>query len=339
MVMTIFLWIVFATTLCLLLAVASVRPRQPQMSRFEVVRLAGLDNETAKQDARRIDSFEAILTLQRVVCTILLIIVILMSVGLLGWFIGVVVAAVIALEYPTVARLPLMSRMVQRYYDHLEDRILRVTQTLKGPLALFKAHPQTLDPPLISSREELENSIATMTGGITQEEKNQLTHNLTFGSRLVSEVMTPRSAIDTVESSELLGPLALDELHKTGHSRFPVVEGDIDHVVGILYIQDLLTIKQQKSPTARDAMVSKVFYIREDQTLQHALNAFIRTHHHLFIVVNEYRETVGVVSLEDVMEALLGRKIVDEFDAHDNLRMVAERNPRGNNVPKSHTDV
>ena len=86
-------------------------------------------------------------------------------------------------------------------------------------------------------------------------------------------------------------------------------------------------------------MEKRVFYIREDQTLQHALNAFIRTHHHLFVVVNEYRETVGVLSLEDVMEALLGHEIVDEFDAHDDLRKVAERNPRKNNQPTGHTNV
>ena len=339
MVMTIFLWIVFAVVICLLLAVASVQPRQPRMSNFEVTRLAKLHNEAAKQDQKRIDSLDAVLTLQRIVSTILLIIVILMSVGLTGWLIGIIIATVIALEYPTVARLPVIHRIAQQYYDRFEDRILHFTHTCRGVLALFKTRPSVLTPPVISSREELENSIAMMTGGITQEEKNQLTHNLTFGNRLVAEVMTPRSVIDTVESGELLGPLALDELHKTGHSRFPVIEGDIDHVVGVLYIQDLLTIKQQKSPTARNAMVPKVFYIREDQTLQHALNAFIRTHHHLFIVVNEYRETVGVLSLEDVMEALLGRKIIDEFDAHDNLRIVAERNPRSNNMPKSHTDV
>jgi CBS domain containing-hemolysin-like protein len=86
-------------------------------------------------------------------------------------------------------------------------------------------------------------------------------------------------------------------------------------------------------------MKPRVLYIREDQTLQHALAAFLRTHHHLFIVVNEFRETVGLVTLEDVIEALLGRKIIDEFDAHDDLRAVALRNPRDNNEPEKGQDV
>jgi magnesium and cobalt transporter len=152
--------------------------------------------------------------------------------------------------------------------------------------------------------------------------------------------MTPRGVIDTIGKKELLGPLVLDDLHKTGHSRFPVTDGDIDHIVGVLHIQDLLVLDaRQRSATAEKAMEPRVFYIREDQTLDHALTAFLRTRHHLFVVVNEFRETVGIVSLEDVIETLLGRKIVDEFDAHEDLRAVAARNPRGNNEPQKHEDI
>jgi CBS domain containing-hemolysin-like protein len=91
--------------------------------------------------------------------------------------------------------------------------------------------------------------------------------------------------------------------------------------------------------TAEKAMEPRVFYIKEDQSLGHALAAFIRTHHHLFIVVNEFRETVGLLSLEDTIEALIGRKIVDEFDTHEDLRAVAARNVRGNNHPKNLENV
>jgi len=131
----------------------------------------------------------------------------------------------------------------------------------------------------------------------------------------------------------------LDDLHKTGHSRLPVIKGDIDHVIGILHLNNLLSLDIKRSTTAEKAMEKKVFYIRQDQTLQHALAAFLRTKHHLFVVVNEFRETVGLLALEDVLEALLGRKIVDEFDEHDNLRQVALRNPRGNNHPDQREDV
>ena len=68
-----------------------------------------------------------------------------------------------------------------------------------------------------------------------------------------------------------------------------------------------------------------VNYIHEDQTLNHALSAFLRTHHHLFIVINKSRETVGLLTLNDVIQQMIGRKIIDEFDSHDNLVAVAMR--------------
>lgn len=79
---------------------------------------------------------------------------------------------------------------------------------------------------------------------------------------------------------------------------------------------------------------SEVFYIHGQKSLTRALHGFLKTRHHLFVVVNEYRETVGLLSLEDVIEALIGATIVDEFDAFDDLRAVAERNPNRNNQPE-----
>lgn len=174
---------------------------------------------------------------------------------------------------------------------------------------------------------------------ISADEKKLLVNGLGFASKTVEQIMTPRGVVETIAKDELIGPLTLDELHRTGHSRFPVIDGDIDHVVGVLHIKELLTSFDKKSQTAEKAMERKVFYINQDQTLDHALAAFIKTRHHLFVVVNGYRETAGIVSLEDVIEALLGREIVDEFDIHDDLRVVAARNARTNNNPPHGTNV
>jgi CBS domain containing-hemolysin-like protein len=86
-------------------------------------------------------------------------------------------------------------------------------------------------------------------------------------------------------------------------------------------------------------MEPKVLYIHEEQPLNDALSACIKHRRHLLVVINEFRETVGVITIEDAVEQLIGRKIVDEFAEHDDLRKVAERNPRGNNLPKNHSDV
>ena len=106
-----------------------------------------------------------------------------------------------------------------------------------------------------------------------------------------------------------------------------------------MHLEGLLALDIKRSTTAEKAMEPKVFYIRQDQTLQHALAAFLRTKHPLFIVVNSDKETVGLLSLEDVMEALLGREIIDEFDNHDNLREVSRRDLSNHSSHERHRDL
>jgi magnesium and cobalt transporter len=191
----------------------------------------------------------------------------------------------------------------------------------------------------VYSKDELVDVLVRSTGVLSKDETTHLRAGLDFASMRVNNVMTPRSVMESVDADEIIGPVLLDSLHKTGHSRFPVVDGDADHVVGMLYLHDLLENSDKSMKTVREAMQPKVFYIHEDQTLEHALHAFLRTRRHLFVVVNDYRETVGLLSLEDALEALLGKKIVDEFDRFEDLRAVAAHNPRANNLPDSRSDV
>ena len=133
--------------------------------------------------------------------------------------------------------------------------------------------------------------------------------------------------------AEVAGPVRLSvdagfrhlmaELHTTGHSRFPVFEGkkQQDTVVGILYLRDI--IGMTKTVPVREAMHAEVSYIHEDFTLYQALQAFIKTKQHLFIVVNAFEEYVGIITIEDVLERVIGKLIVDEFDKYDDLRAVA----------------
>jgi len=191
----------------------------------------------------------------------------------------------------------------------------------------------------IDSRQELQHLVAESDGVLTPEEKKLIVNSLSFNDQLVRNVMTPRDSITSIKKSEFLGPLALDDLHKAGYTRLPVISSDIDHIIGILHLEGLLALDIKRSSTAEKAMEPKVFYIHQDQTLHHALTEFLSTRHYLLIVIDEARQTVGLLTLTDVIEALIGRKIVDEFDNHDNLRLVAQRNPHGNKYPKKHEDV
>ena len=325
----------------LLLIFAAIRPARSQYSAFELNRRVGLGDREAKRILARENLLVDIVSLQRIIVALLLVIVVLLSVVTFGWLIGVCIAVFVALEYGAIARFGFIRSLAHKLYSRIEKDVLNLVQ--KAPY-LFKflrnvSVGDDVDDRHISSRSELQHLVDESVGILTNDEKKLVVHGLSFGDQIVSTIMTPRSVIDSIKSSEFLGPLTLDDLHKTGHSRLPVTKGDIDHIIGILNLKSLLTLDVKRSTTAEKAMEPKVFYVRQDQTLQHALAAFLRTHHHLFVVVNEFRETVGLLALEDVIETLLGRKIIDEFDAHDNLREVALHNPRHNNHPEKREDI
>ncbi|MDZ7744545.1 MAG: CBS domain-containing protein [Candidatus Saccharibacteria bacterium] len=156
---------------------------------------------------------------------------------------------------------------------------------------------------------------------IEQSELEIAKNAMMFGNRLVRDAMTPRRVVKTVSAGETIGPVLMTELHKSGHSRFPVFEGDKDKFVGTLFLRDLVNAKA--GGKVRGKMVPTALYLHEDQPLHDALSAILRTHHHLYIVVNTFEEYVGVISIEDVLEKILGKQIVDEFDSHHDMRAVA----------------
>ena len=165
---------------------------------------------------------------------------------------------------------------------------------------------------------------------IPEQELHMAYSALTFGDKKVGDCMTPRRQVKWVAATEAIGPMLMDELHKSGFSRFPVVKeaprSAEPYVIGTLYLKDL--VGHEDSGKVADLMDKKAFFINEAQSLQSCLAAFLKTHHHLLVVVNNFEEIVGVISLEDVLEQITGLKIVDEFDKYDDLRAVAGRSAK-----------
>jgi len=156
---------------------------------------------------------------------------------------------------------------------------------------------------------------------IGKEELQIAKNALSFGEKKVAEIMTPKRMIKMVSSHDMIGPVLMDELHKSGHSRFPVKHDTPDNIVGTLYIKDV--INAQSGGFVKDVMRKDVYYVNQDELLARVLDAFIKTKHHLFLVVNNFEEIVGVISVEDIIEQVLGNQLIDEFDSYDDLRAVA----------------
>jgi CBS domain containing-hemolysin-like protein len=156
---------------------------------------------------------------------------------------------------------------------------------------------------------------------LSREELDIARHALTFGDKLVCDYMTPRSQMISVAANEKVGPVLMDTLHKSGHTRFPVYDTKPGNVIATLYMHDLVADKS--GGIVKDIAKPAVFYAHDSQTLYQTLMAFLKTKHHLFIVVNSFEEIVGIITLEDVLEQILGRPILDEFDQYEDLRAVA----------------
>lgn len=166
---------------------------------------------------------------------------------------------------------------------------------------------------------ELQRSMAD--SRVSESEIDMAIHALTFGGRTVSEIMVPKRVVKMVQADDAVGPILINELHQSGYSRFPVYEGSNDRITGTLYLRDLVTSRH--GGRVHSVMRQDVHYVHEDQDLYRVLHAFIKTKHHLFVVVNSFEEYVGIVTIEDVIEQVIGHKIEDEFDKYDDMRAVA----------------
>ena len=151
--------------------------------------------------------------------------------------------------------------------------------------------------------------------GEIKEEEKELIHNIfEFDDTNASEIMTPRMDMFVIESDEKLDLKAVAE---SGLTRIPVIEDDIDHVIGILNIKDLF-MRMAKGNTEIDIreIMAKPYFVPENKKLDSLLHQFKRRKHHMAIVVDEHGGVSGLVTLEDALEEIVG-EIRDETDKEE----------------------
>lgn len=158
---------------------------------------------------------------------------------------------------------------------------------------------------------------------ITHAELDLVLHALSFGEKTVASVMIPQREVITVKADSVIGPILMDELYESKHSRFPVVGSNQPTIVGVLYLRDVIAARHGE--TVSDVMRTSLNYVHEDQTLYRVLQAFLTTKHHIFFVISSTEKYVGVITIEDVLEQVIGHKIEDDFDSYDDRRAVAAR--------------
>ena len=148
----------------------------------------------------------------------------------------------------------------------------------------------------------------------TKDEQKILEGIVTFGSTETVQIMKPRTDVFALSDDETFQDV-MDKILKNGYSRNPVYHESIDNIIGVLYAKDLLAHLNKKS-FKWTKIIREPFFVPENKKLDDLLDDFRERKNHLAIVVDEYGGTSGIVTLEDVIEEIVG-DINDEFDDDD----------------------
>jgi CBS domain containing-hemolysin-like protein len=240
--------------------------------------------------------------------------------GKLGVF-AVVLLVLLAFEF-IFERLPLVNpekyalalTPVARILDWIISPISGSLVGLQGPMANL---PRRLGS---VSEDELKTwvEVGQPEGGLEEDERRMIYSIFQFGDTLCREIMVPRIDVLALEVKTPLSQ-AITSLIDSGHSRVPVYDDSIDNVIGLLYAKDLLRL--QINPGEKDSMrkfLRPAYFVPESKKVDELLAEMQAKGIHIAVVVDEYGGMAGLVTLEDIVEEIVG-EIRDEYDQKEEL--------------------
>ncbi len=192
-------------------------------------------------------------------------------------------------------------------------------------IRLFGGKPTTLGPFLTEDEIKTLVSVGEEEGVLDEHEKEYIHHIFEFGDTVVKEVMVPRMDMETIPVEASLKE-ALNLVTSTGHSRIPVYQGSVDNIVGIIYAKDVLIHKSKGGvDVSLKELIRPPIYIPENKRVSELLTELQKKKVHLAIVVDEYGGTAGLVTIEDLLEEIVG-EIFDEYDLEETLIEKVDQN-------------
>jgi len=179
----------------------------------------------------------------------------------------------------------------------------------------------------LSDQEHMKLVESTEDESALDEEEKEMIHNIFhLGEMTVEEIMVPRINICGMDVSSDF-ETALETIRNEGHSRFPVFKETIDSIMGILYAKDVLTWISENAPQSWDInnIIKKPHFVPMSKKVDQLMREFKKDHIHIAVVVDEYGGTAGIVTMEDILEEIVG-EIHDEYDAEEKPVVQIARN-------------
>ncbi len=251
--------------------------------------------------------------------------------------VSTIAAAVLACFYSWIPKIIVRnSASVLLYhtwwYWHAINVLSRPFRTLEH---LFLAVGHRLSDRRVEDRvdeESLEDEVRKMImagerdGLVTRSMRDMITGVMNLDEGQVSQIMTPRSKIDAIDIGWAWQQVT-EAVIASGRTRMPVYEDSMDNIVGILYVKDLMTLLQDSNrPSNASSMRSilrETWMIPATRKIDELLKDFLLRRSHMAIVVDEFQQTLGVVTIEDALEEIVG-EIADELDVDETMPMFVE---------------
>ncbi|MET3193985.1 CBS domain-containing protein [Gottfriedia sp. OAE603] len=194
----------------------------------------------------------------------------------------------------------------------------------KGLLAFFRLFKKDNlnedDSNILETRQQSIQEYITQKNEINMYEDELLLRSITFKEKIINDILTPRTkvvAIDVNETVDKVRDIFLNERY----SRIPVYDQDIDHIIGILSEREFLTSLLQEQEVDIRKLIRIPIFIMETMKISTVLTMLQKENGHLAIVIDEFGGTSGIVTLEDILEELVG-EIRDEFDELENNEFI-----------------
>ncbi len=249
------------------------------------------------------------------------------TVGVSAWRAISLVLITIILSYFTLIFGELVpKRLAMKHYEKIafgSIGIIRIISLLTAPFVKFLTFSTNVVSKIFGVTENEESTVTEEEirmmvdagqekGTIQKDEKEMINNVFEFNDRTVSEIMTDRTNMFAVDSNTSIGEVIEELTEERGYSRIPIYDETIDEVKGIVYLKDILLSNKNRNNKIK-SLAKEVYFVPETKKVNELFKEFQKNKKQIAIVVDEYGGTAGVVTMEDILEELVG-EIYDEYD-------------------------
>ena len=180
------------------------------------------------------------------------------------------------------------------------------------------------------TREELiESTLMSEDEGVLDEQESDVIENILLLDKIkIHEILTPRTVMFALDGNRTIKDIVENESAIFKFSRVPVFDGSIENITGIVMTKKIFKQALEDDSVTLNTIQKDIFRINENIPVSMALDLFIKKKEHMFLVLDSYDQTEGIVTLEDCVETILGVEIMDESDSHADMREVAKQKMR-----------